>query len=61
MLTHGQAASRLGVDVSTLKRWRQRGQVPYKVTPGGHYRYNPKDIDALFKEFARYGRPQSQR
>jgi excisionase family DNA binding protein len=60
MLTHGQAAARLSVDVSTLKRWRQQGKVPYKVTPGGHYRYNPADIDALFREFERYGGPQSK-
>ena len=60
MLTHGQAAARLGVDVTTLKRWRVRGYVPYRVTPGGHYRYKAKDIDALIKEYDAHGTAQSK-
>lgn len=43
------AAQRLGVHPTTLRRWADDGQIPYMVTPGGHRRFS---VDAL-DEFIR--------
>ncbi|MFN8470993.1 MAG: helix-turn-helix domain-containing protein [Anaerolineae bacterium] len=44
-----EAAQRLGVHPTTLRRWADDGQVPFMVTPGGHRRFS---VDAL-DEFIR--------
>lgn len=38
-LTLSEAAEILGVHPTTLRRWTDKGDVPAKVTPGGHRRY----------------------
>lgn len=43
------AAQRLGVHATTLRRWADEGQIPFMVTPGGHRRFS---VDAL-DEFIR--------
>jgi excisionase family DNA binding protein len=36
------------VDPSTVRRWIERGALkPSMTTPGGQYRFNRSDIDAL--------------
>ena len=37
----GEAARTLGVDIRSLQRWVERGEIePDYVTPGGHYRWD---------------------
>jgi excisionase family DNA binding protein len=38
-LTLSEAAELLGVHPTTLRRWADNGNVPVKVTPGGHRRF----------------------
>lgn len=44
-LSLGQAARRLGVHPSTLRRWAHNGEVPVLVTPGRHRRFAVKDLE----------------
>jgi excisionase family DNA binding protein len=46
-LTLGQAADRLNVHRTTLRRWADEGQVPFMLTPGGHRRFAASDVDQL--------------
>ena len=48
-LTIGQAADKLGVHPTTLRRWADDGDIPIMITPGGHRRFSVTDIDR-FKE-----------
>lgn len=48
-LAIGQAAERLGVHPTTLRRWADDGDIPIMITPGGHRRFSVTDIDR-FKE-----------
>jgi excisionase family DNA binding protein len=48
-LTIGQAAERLGVHPTTLRRWADDGELPIMVTPGGHRRFAVDEVDR-FKE-----------
>lgn len=52
-LTSTQAAKRAGVSRGTIVRWEKLGVItstrPYA---GGHRRFRPEDIDALFKPVA---------
>lgn len=43
-LTLSQAAERLGVHPTTLRRWADNGDIPVTVTPGGHRRFLESDI-----------------
>ena len=43
----GQAAERLGVHPTTLRRWADKGDVPFLLTPGGHRRFAVSDLDAF--------------
>jgi len=40
-----QAAQLLGIHPITLRRWVDNGQIPCMVTPGGHRRFDPCDIE----------------
>ncbi len=40
-----EAARRLGVHPTTLRRWADAGQIPVMLTPGGHRRFALSDID----------------
>jgi excisionase family DNA binding protein len=44
-LTLGQAAKYLGVAQSTIRKWSDQGRVPAFYTPGGHRRYQRRDLD----------------
>jgi excisionase family DNA binding protein len=43
----GQAAVRLGVHPTTLRRWADKGDVLFLLTPGGHRRFAVADLDAF--------------
>jgi excisionase family DNA binding protein len=40
-----QAAERLGVHSTTLRRWADQGDIPLLRTPGGHRRFTLSDLD----------------
>ncbi len=46
----GQAAHRLGVHTTTLRRWADRGDIAFTVTPGGHRRFAAADIEQFAAE-----------
>lgn len=41
----GDAAKEIGIGIQTLRKWIDKGEIPYKITPGGH---RLVDIDAYF-------------
>ena len=47
LLTPREAALRLGVSYPTMKQWLYRNKVKASRTPGGHYRIDEGDLDAL--------------
>jgi len=46
----GEAAKRLGVHVTTLRRWADAGAIPVMLTPGGHRRFAESDLDRFAHE-----------
>ncbi len=44
----GQAAEIAQVHPDTLRRAIKAGRLPYRRTPGGHFRVTLSDIEALF-------------
>ncbi len=44
-LTLEQASRRLGVHPTTLRRWADEGAIDVFITPGGHRRFIPADIE----------------
>ncbi|MFN8497135.1 MAG: helix-turn-helix domain-containing protein [Anaerolineae bacterium] len=44
-----EAAQRLGVHATTLRRWADDGQVPFMVTPGGHRRFSIHALDEFVR------------
>lgn len=47
LLSIGKAAKRLGIPVSTLRSWSNRGLVATVVTPTGRRLYAPNEIERL--------------
>jgi len=47
LLTEAHTASRLGVSLPTLRRWRRYGKGPRHFRLGGIIRYRPEDVDAF--------------
>lgn len=45
-----EAARRLGVHPTTLRRWADSGEIPLMVTPGGHRRFALTDLDRFAEE-----------
>jgi excisionase family DNA binding protein len=45
-LTLSEAARVLGVHPTTLRRWADHGDIPVRLTPGGHRRFLRADLDA---------------
>ena len=45
-----EAAQRLGIHPTTLRRWADTGQIPMMVTPGGHRRFAVLDIDRFTED-----------
>lgn len=58
LLTAREAADRLGVDYSTLKRWIYKGAVRSIRTNGGHHRITEEEVGRLL---ARRGAPPDRR
>jgi excisionase family DNA binding protein len=46
-LTLKDAAERLGIHPTTLRRWADSGKIPHMVTPGGHRRFAIADVDHM--------------
>ncbi len=44
-LSLSEAAKRLNVHVTTLRRWSDAGEIPVMMTPGGHRRFAASDLD----------------
>lgn len=40
----GEAAKVLGVHPATIRNWADRGELPYRRTPGGHRRFRRVDL-----------------
>lgn len=49
-LSIGEAARRVGVAPTTLRRWADGGEIRAFVTPGGHRRFSRSSIDILVAE-----------
>lgn len=47
LLTPGEVAAHLRVDVSTVAKWARRGWIASIRTPGGHRRFREADVHAL--------------
>ena len=56
LLTAPEAARLLGVNATTIKRWVDQGRLPCAVTPGGHRRFERREIERFFQ--AHGGGPQ---
>jgi len=52
-LTISNAAQRLGVHPTTLRRWANEGQIPVMFTPGGHRRFSASGVNRLTEERSR--------
>lgn len=46
-LALGPASRLLGVDPDTLRRWADEGRVPVATTPGGHRRFERRDLERI--------------
>ncbi len=46
-LTPREAALRLGISYPTMKQWLYRDKIKATRTPGGHYRIDESELDAL--------------
>jgi excisionase family DNA binding protein len=44
------AANRLGVHMTTLRRWADNGEFPFMRTPGGHRRFALADVERFMNE-----------
>ncbi len=44
LLTSTEAADRIGVSPSTVKRWADEGKLPYETTAGGHRRFSADSL-----------------
>ncbi len=49
-LNLNQAAKRLGVHSTTLRRWADTGEIAVMVTPGGHRRFAVDEIERFTRE-----------
>ena len=57
----GQAAERLGVSISTLRRWEQEGRLTAERTPAGHRRYDVTKLIGLEADRLDLGRIEQKR
>jgi molybdopterin-binding protein len=46
-LTPREAGLRLGISYPTIKQWLYHGKIKGTKTPGGHYRIDESELDAL--------------
>ncbi len=59
-LTLEQASTRLGVHPTTLRRWADEGDLDVFITPGGHRRFIPADLDRFAEEHHRSRLPATR-
>ena len=52
LLSVSEAADRLGVHISTVRRWTESGALPEVRTPGGHRRFPAEAVERLRRERA---------
>ena len=57
-LSLGPASRLLGVDPDTLRRWADFGQIEVFTTPGGHRRFERRDIERLVQSRRSTARPR---
>lgn len=61
-LCPGDASRFFKVSTQTLRNWADSGQIPYRVTPGGHYRYRaPSRSDDDGRRHVIYARVSSSK
>ncbi len=48
-----EAAKRLGIHPTTLRRWADTGEIPVMITPGGHRRFDASQLDRFATEHQR--------
>ena len=48
-LTASQAAHRLGVSISTIRRWSDAGHLAGYRTPGGQRRFSEQQLDSFLE------------
>lgn len=56
-LRTAEMAERLGLSPETVKKYAQRGRIPFRVTPGGHRRFRPEAVAAALSEPTGLRRP----
>jgi excisionase family DNA binding protein len=57
-LSLGPASRLLGVDPDTLRRWADFGQIDVFTTPGGHRRFERRDLERLIETRSSTARPR---
>lgn len=45
-MTTSQVARKYALNPSTVRRWAIAGKLPGVITPGGHYRFDPAEVEA---------------
>ena len=59
-LTPREAALRLGISYPTIKQWLYRDKIKASRTPGGHYRIDESELDALLHAARRPETPRRE-
>jgi excisionase family DNA binding protein len=49
-LSLSEAAKRLNIHVTTLRRWADAGEIPVMLTPGRHRRFAVSDLDSFAQD-----------
>jgi hypothetical protein len=57
LLTHDQAAERIGVCAKTLRQFRKQGLIRYIALTGRKIAYRPEDCDAFIESRATFDVP----
>ena len=60
-LTPREAAIRLGISYATIKQWLYHGKIKASKTPGGHYRIDEPELDALLHKSTTPDTPKRSR
>jgi excisionase family DNA binding protein len=56
----GEAAERLHVHPTTLRRWAKQGDIAFVLTPGGHRRFPKSEVERLSTEAPRINGEHTQ-
>jgi excisionase family DNA binding protein len=60
LLTHDQAAARIGVCAKTLRQLRKKGLIRYVAVTGRLIKYRPEDIEAFIESRGRVDVPTTR-